>query len=99
LTPNRAATFLWRVAGQPMKETGIHDGDVVVVDRSRKPRHGDVVVASINGEVSLKLFRNDGRPTLSLSNGTQKLDADPPPYGVKLAHDEVIAANDAMTSR
>jgi hypothetical protein len=33
LTPNRAATFLWRVAGHSMKETGIHDGDVVVVDR------------------------------------------------------------------
>lgn len=54
LTPNRAATFLWRVAGHSMKETGIHDGDVVV--------------ASINGEVSLKLFRNDGRPTLSFAN-------------------------------
>lgn len=37
LTPNRAATFLWRVAGHSLKETGIHDGDVVVVDRSRKP--------------------------------------------------------------
>lgn len=68
LTPNQAATFLWRVAGHSMRETGIHDGDVVVVDRSRKPRHGDVVVASINGEVSLKLFKYDGRPTLSFAN-------------------------------
>ncbi|WP_324133569.1 LexA family protein [Bosea sp. (in: a-proteobacteria)] len=47
-----------------MKDTGIHDCDVVVVDRSRKPRHGDVVVASINREVSLKLFKNDGRPCM-----------------------------------
>lgn len=68
LTPNRAATFLWRVSGHSMRDTGIHDGDVVVVDRSRKPRHGDVVVASINGEVSLKLFKNEGRPTLSFAN-------------------------------
>jgi DNA polymerase V len=68
LTPNRAATFLWRVTGHSMKETGIHDGDVVVVDRSRKPRHSDVVVASINGEISLKRFKNDGRPTISFAN-------------------------------
>lgn len=68
LAPNRAATFLWRVSGHSMRETGIHDGDVVVVDRSKKPRHGDVVVATINGEVSLKLYRNDGRPTLAFAN-------------------------------
>lgn len=57
LAPNRPATFLWRVAGTSMEETGIHDGDVVVVDRSAKPEDGQVVVACINGAVSLKLFR------------------------------------------
>lgn len=68
LTPNRAATFLWRVSGHSMVEAGIHDGDVVVVDRSARPKHGEVVVATINGEVSLKLFQNDGTPRLAFAN-------------------------------
>lgn len=68
LTPNRAATFLWRVSGHSMVEAGIHDGDVVVVDRSAKPKHGEVVVATINGEVSLKLFLSDGMPRLAFAN-------------------------------
>ena len=57
LAPNRPATFLWRVSGTSMVETGIHEGDVVVVDRSTKPEDGSVVVACIDGAVSLKLYR------------------------------------------
>ena len=69
LAPNRAATFLWRVSGHSMLESGIDDGDVVVVDRSAQPKHGDVVVAVINGEVSLKLYRIvGGRATLCFAN-------------------------------
>jgi DNA polymerase V len=58
LVPNRPATFLWRVQGDSMIEAGIHDGDIVIVDRSRTPENGEVVVATISGEVSLKVFRN-----------------------------------------
>lgn len=61
LAPNRPATFLWRVSGHSMRDVGIHDGDVVVVDRSVRPFDGCVVVAVINGETSLKLYRK-GRP-------------------------------------
>lgn len=68
LVSNRPATFLWRVSGNSMIEAGIHDGDVVVVDRSMNPRHGEVVVASIRGEVSLKLYQNEGRPSLAFAN-------------------------------
>lgn len=68
LVANRPATFLWRVSGNSMIETGIHDGDVVVVDRSMNPRHSEVVVASIRGEVSLKLYQNDGTPCLVFAN-------------------------------
>ena len=68
LVANRPATFLWRVSGNSMIEAGIHDGDVVVVDRSMNPRHGEVVVASIRGEVSLKLYLNDGKPRLAFAN-------------------------------
>lgn len=40
-----------------MIEAGIFDGDLVVVDRSLSPSYGQVVVASISGEVSLQVFR------------------------------------------
>ena len=66
LVPNRPATFLWRVSGHSMVEAGIHDGDVVVVDRSLGPEPGQVVVVAINGEVSLKAYRKGG--TLAFAN-------------------------------
>jgi DNA polymerase V len=59
LMPNRSASFLWRVSGRSMVLTGVFDGDVVVVDRSLTPKNGDVVVATVDGEVSLKLFRTN----------------------------------------
>ena len=68
LIPNPAASFLWRVSGQSMRCAGIFDGDVVVVDRSAKPQHGNVVVVSINGETSLKLFQHFKKPMLAFAN-------------------------------
>lgn len=38
LVKNKPATFLWRVAGTSMRDVGIFDGDVVVVDRSVNPK-------------------------------------------------------------
>lgn len=60
LAPNPPATFLWRVAGWSVVGAGIHDGDVVIVDRSLQPVAGDVVLAIIDGVASLKRYRLDG---------------------------------------
>ena len=69
LTPNPPATFLWRVDGSSMVSAGIHHGDLLVVDRSLTPIHGDVVVAIVNGERSLKrLLLNGARPRLVFEN-------------------------------
>jgi len=69
MMPNRPATFLWRVDGHSMKEAGIFHGDLLIVDRSLTPRHGDVVVATVNGERSLKRLLLDGpRPRLVFEN-------------------------------
>lgn len=54
LVKDKAATFFLRVTGESMEGAGISDGDVVIVDRSVRPRHGDVVVAVIDGELTLK---------------------------------------------
>ncbi len=51
-----AATFFFRAQGDAMKPAGIHSGDVLTVDRSLTPRVGDVVVASIEGELVVRYF-------------------------------------------
>ena len=69
LTPRPAATFLLRVAGDSMIGAGIHDGDLLVVDRSIGPEPGHVVVAVIDGELTLKrLGRRAGRLVLLAEN-------------------------------
>ena len=52
--------FFLRVEGESMVGAGIEGGDVVVVDRALDPRSGDVVVASIDGELTLKRFVRRG---------------------------------------
>lgn len=60
LVRHPAATFAMRVSGNSMIKHRIHDGDVVLVDRSVRPTDGKIVVASIDGEVTLKRFRRRG---------------------------------------
>ena len=54
------ATFYLRVEGESMSGIGIHTGDIVVADRSLQPRSGDIVVAAVDGEFTLKRLRRDG---------------------------------------
>lgn len=69
LIRNPPSTFLWRVDGHSMIDAGIFDGDLLVVDRSLKPRHRDIVVAIVHGERSLKRLLLDGdRPRLAFEN-------------------------------
>lgn len=69
LVRNRPATFLWRVDGHSMRDAGIFHGDLLVVDRSLKPVDGDIVVAIVDGEQSLKRLRlSGGRPRLVFEN-------------------------------
>ncbi|MFO7821003.1 MAG: translesion error-prone DNA polymerase V autoproteolytic subunit [Lentisphaeria bacterium] len=51
-----AATFFVRVAGESMIEAGIQPEDILVVDRALKARHGDVVIASVHGEMTVKVL-------------------------------------------
>ena len=69
LVPNPPATFLWRIAGDSMRDAGIFDGDLACVDRSLKPAHGSVVVAAVDGEMSIKRMVVEGnRASLSFDN-------------------------------
>ncbi|MFN4278023.1 MAG: LexA family protein [Ferrovibrio sp.] len=64
-----AATSPMRVSGDSMIKYRIYDGDVVLVDWSLRPADGKIVVASIDGEVTLKRFsRRAGRIWLETGN-------------------------------
>lgn len=54
LIQNRESTFILRVKGWSMVDAGIHDGDELIVDRSLPASHGKVIVAVINGELTVK---------------------------------------------
>ena len=54
LVRNPAATFMVKVSGDSMLGAGIADGDLLVVDRSEEAVHGRIVVAVLDGELTVK---------------------------------------------
>lgn len=63
------ATFLLRARGESMRDVGIFDGDVLVVDRALQARNGHVVVAVVDGEFVCKtLWMRAGRVALKAAN-------------------------------
>ena len=70
LMRRKGRTFLLEVQGESMKDAGIFDGDLVVVERGREPLKGDIVVAQIdNAEYTLKYFNMEkGKPVLIPAN-------------------------------
>ena len=57
LVKRPAATFFVRVEGDSMINAGIHDKDLLVVDRSLTPANGDIIIASVDGEFTVKTYR------------------------------------------
>ena len=57
LVKRPAATYFVRVEGDSMIGAGIHDGDLLVVDRSLRPASGDVIIASVDGDFTVKTLR------------------------------------------
>jgi repressor LexA len=53
--------FVLRVEGDSMKDRGIIDGDLVIIRSARTARNGEIVVAVVDNEATLKEFRNSGR--------------------------------------
>lgn len=75
-----AATYYVRAKGNSMLGAGIHDGDLLIVDRSMRAVHGAVVIASVDGEFTVKrlqllpqpalLPENDDYPPILLDDGS-----------------------------
>jgi DNA polymerase V len=57
LITNPSSTFYGRVKGSSMKDAGILDGDILVIDKSLEPQDGDTAVCFIDGEFTLKYIK------------------------------------------
>ena len=58
LVKREEATFFVRVSGRSMIDAGIQPDDILIVDRSIEAKHGKIVIAVLNGEVTVKRLYN-----------------------------------------
>ena len=66
LIKHRAATFFLRAAGDSMTGAGIHNGDILIVDRSLDPVDDNIVIAVLDGELTVKRIRKSAGELLLL---------------------------------
>ena len=71
LIKNAPSTFLIRVQGKSMNSIGIHDGDLLVVDRSLNPKNFSTVIANVNEELVVKTFIKEKDQSF-LTSGSKK---------------------------
>ena len=72
LIKNIPSTFLIRTQGKSMNSIGIHDGDLLVVDRSLNPKKFSTVIANVNEELVVKSFIKEEDQSF-LTSGSKKL--------------------------
>ena len=60
LVDNKEATYILKVKGDSMIDAGICEGDMVIVERTNNPRVGDIVVAEVDDEWTMKYLRKRG---------------------------------------
>lgn len=67
LIKHPVATFFVRVSGSSMVGAGINHNDILVVDRSLEPHSGKIVVAAVNGELTVKRLHKEGTRLLLIA--------------------------------
>jgi len=72
LIKNIPSTFLIRVQGKSMNSVGVHDGDLLIVDRSLNPKNFSTVIANVNEELVVKTFVKEKNQSF-LTSGSKKL--------------------------
>ena len=73
LIKNAPSTFLIRVQGKSMSLIGIHDGDLLVVDRSLNPKNFSTVIANVSEELIIKTFVREKNQSF-LTSGSNKIE-------------------------
>jgi repressor LexA len=61
LIGNREASYLLRVSGESMIDAGLRPGDLVILERGRTPKNGDIVVAQLDRDWTMKYYEKRGR--------------------------------------
>lgn len=64
----RSSTYFVRALGNSMTDIGLHSGDLLIVDKAERPVHGDIVIAEIDGEFTVKRLLLTPRPALQPMN-------------------------------
>jgi DNA polymerase V len=64
LITHPVATFFWRAAGISMAPAGIMDGDILVVNRALRAVHGDIVIAEVDNDFTVKFLHQRGGPPI-----------------------------------
>ncbi len=78
LIKNAPATFIIRVQGKSMRDVGINDGDLLIVDRSLNPKNLSTVIANVNEELVVKTFLKErGRNFLTSEKNKIELSENP----------------------
>ena len=72
LIKNIPSTFLIRAQGKSMNSVGIHDGDLLVVDRSLNPKNFSTVIVNVNEELVVKSFIKEKEQSF-LTSGSKKI--------------------------
>jgi DNA polymerase V len=80
LVQHPAATFFAKVKGSFAGDIGIADGDILIVDTSLKPQDGKYVLATINGALSIKIYRKIDNQEFLVSGNFQFLPMSIEPY-------------------
>ncbi len=73
LIKNVPATFIIRVQGKSMTDVGINDGDILVIDKSLKPKNFSTVIANIHDELVVKSFVKEGNKQF-LTSGSKNFE-------------------------
>ena len=69
LVERKSSTYMLEVQGESMKDAGILEGDLVLVERGRTPKRGDIVLALVDNEYTLKYLETEkGKPVLVPAN-------------------------------
>ena len=73
LIKNAPATFVIRVQGKSMSNVGMHEGDLLIVEKSLKPKNLSIVIANVNDELVVKTFIKE-KDIQFLSSGSKNFD-------------------------
>ena len=73
LIKNTPSTFLIKVQGKSMNNIGIHDGDLLIVDRSLNPKNFSTIIANVNEELVVKTFVKEKYQSF-LTSGSNKIE-------------------------